>query len=195
MTIDQRGTARPQPAGGRCDIGAFELQPAPAPPPAPPAAVPGTPATTSSTGASFSGSVNPQGQATTAFFQYGIDSRFRPGGGTAVIYDQSTPPQTLPADSSVHAVSASATGLVPNALYHVRLVASNATGTTFGPDQTFTTPAGPPAPPPVVGQTLNATPVSGKVFVLVGTKLVPLTEVQAAPLRCGDRRAKRLAPS
>ncbi len=181
LTIDQRGTARPQPAGGRCDIGAFELQPAPAPPPAPPAAVPGTPAPTSSTGASFSGSVNPQGQATTAFFQYGIDSRYRPGGGTAVVYDQSTPPQTLPADSSVHAVSASATGLVPNALYHVRLVASNATGTTFGPDQTFTTPSGPAPPAPALGQTVNATPVSGQVFVLVGTRLVPLTEAKQLP--------------
>jgi hypothetical protein len=110
--------------------------------PAPPAAVPGTPTATSSTVAAFSGSVNPQGQVTTVFFQYGVDSRYRPAGGTAVIYDQSTPPQTLPADSAVHPVGASASGLVPNALYHVRLVASNSTGTTFGPDQTFRTPAG-----------------------------------------------------
>ena len=57
------------------------------------------------------------------FFQYGIDSRYRPGGGTAVIYDQSTPPQTLPGRLDAAAVSASASGLVPNALYHVRLVA------------------------------------------------------------------------
>src|SRR6185312_15993432 len=28
LTMDQRGVARPQPAGGQCDIGAFELQPA-----------------------------------------------------------------------------------------------------------------------------------------------------------------------
>jgi hypothetical protein len=34
VSFDQRGFARPQPAGGRCDIGAFELQPAAAPPPA-----------------------------------------------------------------------------------------------------------------------------------------------------------------
>jgi hypothetical protein len=184
LTIDQRGVARPQPPGGKCDIGAFELAPtAPPPPPptSPPAAVPGTPAATSSTAASFSGSVNPQGQATTAFFQYGIDSRFRPGGGTAVIYDQSTPPQTLPADSAAHAVTASASGLVPNALYHVRLVASNPAGTTFGPDQTFATPAGPAPPPPVLGQSVNVKPVSGQVFILVGTKLVPLTEAQRIP--------------
>jgi hypothetical protein len=181
LTIDQRGVARPQPAGGKCDIGAYELALAA---PAPPAAVPGTPTATSSTGANFSGSVNPQGQATTVSFQYGIDSRYRPGGGTAVIYDQSTAPQALPADSTVHAVTASASGLVPNALYHVRLVATNATGTTFGPDQTFTTPAGPAPPPPVLGKTVNVKPVSGRVFVLVGKTLVPLT--QGAQLRSGS---------
>jgi len=69
-----------------------------------------------------------------------------------VIYDQSTPPQTLPADSTPHAVSASAPGLVPNALYHVRLVATNATGTTVGPDQTFTTPPGPRRRRPCLGR-------------------------------------------
>jgi hypothetical protein len=143
--------------------------------------VPGTTAATGATAAAFSGSVNPNGQATTAFFQYGIDSRYRPGGGSAVIYDQSTPPQALPADTTAHAVSASASGLVPNALYHVRLVATNATGTTFGPDQTFTTPPGAAPPPPVLGQSVNVKPVAGQVFILVGTKLVPLTEAQQIP--------------
>ncbi len=173
LTTDQRGVARPQPAGGKCDIGAYELVPAAA---AAPGAVPGTPTATSSTVAAFSGSVNPHGQVTTVFFQYGIDSRYRPGGGTAVIYDQSTPPQTLPGDSATHAVSASASGLVPNARYHVRLVARNATGTTFGPDQTFTTPTGPAPPPPILGKTVDVKPVSGQVFILVGKALVPLTE-------------------
>ena len=181
LTIDQRGVARPQPAGGKCDIGAFERTPTAPPPPAPPGAQPGNPTPTSSTGASFSASVNPQGQATTVFFQYGIDARYRPGGATGVIYDQSTPPQALPPDSTPHAVAAAVTGLVPNAVYHSRLVATNATGTTFGPDQTFTTPADPAPRPPVLGQSVNAKPVSGKVFVLVGTKLVPLTEGQKLP--------------
>jgi hypothetical protein len=191
VPIDQRGVARPQPTGGLCDIGAFELvegssnPPPPSPPAAPvaPATTPGTLAATGSTGASFSGSVNPEGQVTTVFFQYGIDARYRPGGGTGVTYDQSTPPQTLPADSAAHAVSAAASNLVPNALYHVRLVATNATGTTFGPDQTFTTMTDPAPPPPVLGQKLDVKPVSGQVFVLVGKKLVPLTE--ASQLRPG----------
>jgi hypothetical protein len=185
-TIDQRGVARPQPAGGRCDIGAYELSavappPPPPPPPSRPAAVPGTPAAVSSTGAGFSGSVNPEGQATTVVFQYGIDGRFRPGGATGIVYDQSTPPQSLPADSSSHAVSTSVTGLVPNALYHVRLVASSTVGTTFGPDQTFTTPADAAPPAPVLGRAVDTKPVSGKVFVLVGKTLVPLTEARSLP--------------
>jgi hypothetical protein len=98
-----------------------------------------------------------------------------------VNYDQSTPAQPLPADSVPHTVLASVSGLVPNALYHVRLVAKNATGTTFGPDQTFTTPPGPKPLPPVLGRSVNAKPVTGKVFVLVGTKLVPLTEASSLP--------------
>jgi hypothetical protein len=146
------------------------------PAPTPPGAVPGAPAATGSTGASFTASINPHGQATTVVFQFGIDAHFRPGGATGVVYDQSTPPQTLPADSVPHTVSVSASGLVPNALYHVRVVATNATGTTVGPDQTFTTPPGPPPPPPVLGRSVNAKPVTGIVFVLVGNKLVPLTE-------------------
>jgi hypothetical protein len=181
MSVDQREVAVPQPAGGKCDIGAYELvggaPPPPPPPKAKPAAVPGNPAATSTTKASFSGTVNPQGQATTVFFQYGLDSSDRPPGGpTGIVYDQSTPPQSLPADSSSHTVTASVTGLVPNAHYHVRLVATNATGTTFGADQPFATPADPAPPPPTLGKAVNATPVSGKVFLLVGGKLVPLTE-------------------
>ena len=65
-------------------------------------------------------------------------------------------------------MTASVSGLVPNAHYHVRLVATNATGTTFGADQTFTTPADKPPPPPVLAKSVNTKPVSGKVFVLVG---------------------------
>ena len=187
LTIDQRGVARPQPAGGKCDIGAYELirgaPPPPPPPPSKPAAVPGKPAAISTTGASFSSTVNPEGQTTTVVFQYGIDARFRPGGGSGIVYDQSTQPQTLPADSANHPVTAGVTGLVPNALYHMRVVATNATGTTVGPDQTFTTPADPAPPAPVLAKNVDAKPVSGKVFLLVGGKLVPLTE--ADQLRAG----------
>jgi hypothetical protein len=187
VTTDQRGVARPQPAGGKCDIGAYELQAATKqnPPPPPPQSAPGTqtspPSSTASTGATLAGAVNPNGQATTYFFQYGLDPALRPPGASQALYDQSTTPQPLPADSSTHAVSATVSSLVPKALYHVRLVAVNASGTSFGPDQTFTTAAGPPVPPPVLGQSQNAKPVSGHVFALIGGQLVPLTETRHLP--------------
>ncbi len=188
VSTDQRGVARPQPAGGKCDIGAFELVAATKqnpPPPPPPQSAPGAqtspPSSTVSTGATLAGAVNPNGQATTYFFQYGLDPALRPPGASTALYDQSTASQSLPADSNPHAVSAAVGGLVPNALYHVRLVAVNATGTSFGPDQTFKTPTGPPAPPPVLGQSQNAKPVSGHVFALIGGQLVPLTQTQHLP--------------
>jgi hypothetical protein len=72
-------------------------------------------------------------------------------------------------------VTASLTGLIPGALYHVRLVAVNAAGTTFGPDETFTTAAPPPPPRPVLGRSENVKLVRGKVFVEVGRQFVILT--------------------
>ena len=114
--------------------------------------------------AAFSGSVNPQGLATTASFQYGLDLSQRGPGASTTLYDQSTPSQTVGSDSTAHTVTASPTGLIPGALYHVRLVAVNAAGTTFGQDQTFTAVSA-AAPPPVLGKSEVVKPVSGKVFI------------------------------
>jgi hypothetical protein len=99
-----------------------------------------------------------------AYFQLGLDSIYL-GASHGVSYTQSTPPQLVGSDSSDHPVTASASGLVPNALYHVRLVATNSVGTTYGPDQTFTTNQDPPPPPPVLGRSVDVKPVSGVVFV------------------------------
>ncbi len=133
--------------------------------PAPPGVAPGPPTVQSATGAAFSGSVNPNGLATTAFFEYGIDLNDRGPGSSTVLYDQTTPVQQVGSDSGNHAISAPVTELVPNAVYHVRLVATNGAGTTNGPDQTFTTPASAPPPPPVLGKAVDVTPVSGLVFI------------------------------
>ena len=93
--------------------------------------------TVSPTGRGFSGSANPNGLPTTAVFQYGLDPKY--SGGGPVVYTNSTPAQNVGSDFASHNVTASVSGLVPNALYHVRLVATNSAGTTFGPDVTFTT--------------------------------------------------------
>jgi hypothetical protein len=151
------------------------------------------------TGAAFSGLVNPDGLPTTVFFEYGLDPKY--SGGGPVVYDQSTPTQQVGSDFVSHAVSASVSGLVPNALYHARIVASNANGTTYGPDQTFTTGRAPAPSAPVLGQTANVIPVSGLVFikppagktlyavralaagsVVKGQGFIPLTQARQVPI-------------
>ena len=142
----------------------------------------GAPTTKSSSGAAVSGSVNPENLATTAFFQYGLDPAYRGPGASTTLYDQSTPAQQLGSDSTTHTVTAPLSGLVPGALYHVRLVATNSAGTTFGVDQTFTTAAAPAPPPPVLGQTETAQPVTGTVFIrLPSGAFVKLTGAQQIP--------------
>ena len=65
-----------------------------------------------------------------AYFEYGLDPSERgPGSSSTTLYDQSTPPQQVGSDSLNHTVTASLTGLLPGALYHIRLVATNSAGT------------------------------------------------------------------
>jgi sugar lactone lactonase YvrE len=140
---------------------------------APPALNASSPFVASSTAAGFTGAVTPDGLPTTAHFEYGLDPSLRATGGP--MYDQQTPDQTVGSDFASHSLTANVTGLIPNAVYHVRLIATNSAGVTFGPDQTFRTKQGPKPPPPTLGRTENAAPVSGHVFVLSGGRLVPLT--------------------
>jgi ureidoglycolate hydrolase len=86
----------------------------------------------SSTGATLTGVVNPQGQATTWEFQI----------GSTTSYGLTTTAQTLPTKSSAMAVQAPV-GLVLNSgtIYHYRLVASHGTSNTtvVGADAIFMT--------------------------------------------------------
>ncbi|HWX43929.1 MAG TPA: hypothetical protein VNY52_01240 [Solirubrobacteraceae bacterium] len=88
----------------------------------------------SSGSALFSALVNPGGADTMFHFEY----------GTSASYGESAP---VP-DGDLGAVTGSeqatvrAQDLLPNTTYHVRLVANNALGTVYGPDETFTTQAG-----------------------------------------------------
>ena len=144
--------------------------------PVPPTVAGGAPTNQTSGGATPAGTVNPEGMPTQAYFEYGLDLGQRGPGADTTLYDQSTPPQPVGSDSATHAVTASLTRLIPGALYHVRLVAVNAAGTTFGPDQTFTTAQSAPPPPPVIGQSEDVQPVSGKVFIKNREgQFVPLT--------------------
>jgi uncharacterized repeat protein (TIGR03803 family) len=72
----------------------------------------------------LSGTVNPNGYTTTAYFNY----------GPTASYGQQT--ASLPLGSGTNAVAISQTinGLMPNTVYHCQLVANNSYGTSTGPD-------------------------------------------------------------
>jgi hypothetical protein len=145
-------------------------------------------------GVALAGTVDPDGLATSAHFEYGLDPRYASGG--PVVYDGVTPAVSVGSGLGPVAVSASVSGLVPNAAYHVRLVATNDAGTVTGSDQTFTTTALAPPPPPVLGRSFDVKPVSGVVLVKLpagrsgyvaggelskGVGFVPLTQARRLP--------------
>lgn len=86
--------------------------------------------TQTSTGSPLSGSVNPKGLATNAWFEY----------GTTTAYGVSTSSQSIGSGVINVAVTQAVSGLTPNTLYHFRVVAQNSAGISQGNDQTFTTP-------------------------------------------------------
>jgi Divergent InlB B-repeat domain len=142
----------------------------------------GAPTTITDAGAGFSGSVNPDGLTTTVFFQYGLDQRYSQAGASGPNYTQQTPGQQIGPDFATHGVGpVTVSGLLPNALYHVRIVATNSAGTVFGQDISFVTATSPAPGPPVLGKTFDIAPVSGLVFVLIHGQLVPVTELEQIP--------------
>jgi hypothetical protein len=91
---------------------------------------------------SLLGKVNPNGAATTYFFQY----------GPTVLYGAQTAPAGAGAGTKAVNVVADVAALAPATKYHYRLVASNSFGITRGADRTFKTK------PQPLGLTLGATP-------------------------------------
>lgn len=85
-------------------------------------------------GAEFNGTVNPNGAATSVYFEY----------GTTAAYGSQTSLQDAGSGGSASPAVATVSGLQPYTTYHYRLDAVGANGTTFGADQTFSTTAGPP---------------------------------------------------
>jgi plastocyanin len=90
------------------------------------------------TTATVKGVVNPQGQATKYFFNY----------GTTTSYGQKTSETSVGAGTADVNASSQLTGLAPGTAYHFQLVAKSAGGTTSGLDGTLTTESTPPPPPP-----------------------------------------------
>jgi hypothetical protein len=88
------------------------------------------------TTATVAGTVNPQGQATSYSFQYGLTTN----------YGQNTANRSAGSGTSNSAVNANLTGLSTGSTYHYRVIATNASGTQVGADERLTT-TGPPPPP------------------------------------------------
>jgi len=101
---------------------------APPPPPAPSVTTGG--ADVSGASATLSGSVNPNGVASSYYFQF----------GTTANYGEQTPPRSAGSGASAVSVSGSLSGLAANTTYHYRLVAVGPNGAVaIGADRTFTT--------------------------------------------------------
>ena len=101
----------------------------------------GSSSSVSSTSATVSGTVNPQGQPTTYHFDYGTDTNY---GSTS---PASPPYPSAGSGTNAQPESANLTGLTAGVTYHYRIEATNASGTSHGADQTFTTTGGPVGPP------------------------------------------------
>jgi phosphodiesterase/alkaline phosphatase D-like protein len=132
----------------------------------------GNPAPTSTTdaaagvgryAATLVGTVNPDNQTTTYYFQYGLTAN----------YSFQTNVQTVAAGSTPLTVTASLPGIEPGTVFHYRLVASHgATSTTYGNDATFQTA---PFPRPLTHFTFAVAAQNGRRFVAQGRISVPYT--------------------
>jgi hypothetical protein len=112
---------------GQTAMGGDQTLTTPAQAPQPPVVTTGSPSSVTAMSATLAGSIDPQGQPTTYYFQY----------GTSTAYGAQTAQASV--GTSRGNVSAQVGSLSPNTTYHYRLVASNGAGTTTGADKTFTT--------------------------------------------------------
>jgi plastocyanin len=124
--------------------------------PGAPAASTGEASAVSESEATLKGTVNPEGKATSYFFNY----------GTSASYGQKTPEESAGEGSAGEAVSAAVGSLSPGTTYHFQLMAKNTAGTTLGTDRTFTTVA---APGPPIASTGVASGVGEAEATLKGT--------------------------
>ena len=100
--------------------------------------------------ATLNGTVDPNGRATTWYFEY----------GTSTSYGSKTPLKSAGSGTTATSVSAAVSSLTPGRLYHYRLVAASDAGTSRGADRTFST-AGPPTVVTVLASSL--TPSSARL--------------------------------
>jgi hypothetical protein len=95
-------------------------------------------ASATETTATLHATINPEGLATTWYFQYGPTNT----------YGSVSPTNVTNTATRNESVSATISGLTPGTTYHYRIYASSSGGLSLGADRTFTT-AGHPPPTPV----------------------------------------------
>ena len=101
--------------------------------PSAPRAVTGSATSITVNSATLNGTVDPNGRATTWYFEY----------GTGTGYGSRTPARSAGSGTTATGVSAAVSGLRPGRIYHYRLVARSDAGTSRGADRTLST-FGPP---------------------------------------------------
>lgn len=125
------------------------------------------------TGATLNGSVDPNGLATDAWFEWGTSPDLATFGTSSI--------QALGAGTDVLPVMATLAGLSPGATYHYRVAASNSSGLATGSIRSFTT-ASPDAFRVVSTSPVNdATdvPLDGRITVTFSEEVEPATLVDA----------------
>jgi PKD repeat protein len=94
-----------------------------------PTATTGSATNVTSNSATLNATVNPNGLATTVYFQW----------GTSPSYGNSTSSQSIGSGTNTVNVSANLSGLSPDTTYYYRIVATNSAGTTYGSGMSFRT--------------------------------------------------------
>jgi phosphodiesterase/alkaline phosphatase D-like protein len=120
----------------------------------PPSATSNVASAVNSNSATLNGVVNANNAATTISFEYGMTLSY----GTVLTASPASASGTANTSASYNL-----SGLLPNATYHYRIIATNAAGTVYGADQSFTTTAVVP-----VATTSSATTVQANHAVMNG---------------------------
>jgi phosphodiesterase/alkaline phosphatase D-like protein len=120
----------------------------------------GTASAIANTSATISGTVNPNGQATTYAFEY----------GTSTSYTQQTAVQSAGSGAAPVKATAELKNLQPGTTYHFRILAVNSGGTATGKDATFKTSGlAPPVSASPRASTAAATGIEVNGAKLIGT--------------------------
>lgn len=117
--------------------------------------------------ATLTGTVNPGGRGTRFAFQFGRTTG----------YGSQTPSASVGSGVKSLAVKANLSGLRSGTLYHYRLIATNASGTSAGADRAFRTSGSPPPPPPPPPRALTGAATSS----LHGASLTGLVNPNSRP--------------